>query len=247
MKKVLAYSTLLISVFFLHSCGEPEDVLDLNFKLEYDDSPVVMFQDFMYPNGKLIQLQRVSFYLSDIAVQNSEGMDVLISEAEYIDLTDSHLTEASAADGFNYKKENISAEEYSSISFNIGLTEEQNSMAPEDFTSSSPLSISEEYWRNWNSYVFFKIEGKYDFDGDGAFGAGEAFALHIGTDESRRSFSASTSDTETDITIDLNNIFVNNGETYDLDANSRLHSLTPEVLAAMDFLATGIGQAVTVE
>jgi len=246
MKSLAPFIFTIMLALFLSSCEDPKDYLDLDFKLEYDGAPMVMFQDYIYHGGNKIQLQRVSFYLSDLRVQDElGGPSTLISEAEYIDLTQSHLDEASAREGFNYLQTNIGTEDYELVSFNIGLTKAQNATLPEEYNSSNALSLSSEYWRDWGSYIFFKIEGSYDKNGDGAYGPGEAFGLHLGTDNSMNQYSFDIEDSEANVIIEMKDVFQYGGVTYDLANRARLHNLTPEVIEAIDFLATGIGGAVS--
>lgn len=246
MRLFIYFLSAVTFCFAISSCGSPKDSLDLNYKLEYLGEPMVMFQDYTYPSGKTFQVQRVSFYISDLKVSSSDGTEEVIAESEYIDLTNSHRDATFAAEGYNYKAEDLTLD-YETVSFNIGLTDVQNSMVPEDFTSDNPLSLSVEYWRAWNSYVFVKIEGNLDINEDGEYGAGEAFALHLGTNESRRAFSTVMSESSADIKIDLEKVFNYGGNIYDIEANPRLHSLTPEILDAMDFLSTGVEGAISVE
>jgi len=241
MKTLYALVCLAFCLSF-NSCGDPDTDIELNFKLKYEDQPLVFFKDYTYPTGERFQFKRISFFLSDITTnpQNSESTN--IREVDYLDLTSSHLSEEAANEGHTITIKDTGVESFSGISFNIGLTEDQNSQVPEDFVSSNPLSDAAEYWRGWESYIFFKIEGSIDINGDGEYGSGEAFQLHLGTDDSMRKFSGGT-ENSSEITIAVDKIFSYDGMTYDLIANPRLHSLTPEILESMDFLATGISGA----
>ncbi len=231
---------LLSSFLFLASCGGDEINNGLNFKLTYEGEPLVMFTDLTYPNGKTMQFQRISFYLSEINLAK-DGTTVLSKEAEYIDLSTSHSTLEKANEGFDFVFDAEESLDYNEISFNIGLTEEMNASVPEDFLSSNPLSLAQEYWRDWGTYISIKIEGNLDKNEDGEYGAGESFALHLGTDIVTRKFSQ-TADGESfvKIGIEVDKIFNNAGQIYDLENFARLHTLSDENLAKMSELATNL-------
>lgn len=242
MKKI--HFLLLISLsILLSSCGGDDNAkLNLVFKLNYDGDPLVMFQDLEYPNGETMQVKRVSFYLSDINVRDEAGITTKVSEVEYVDLTDSHIDMNSAVNGYSLDLGELDIEDYNRVSFTIGLSDEQNAGVPEDYSSDNPLSKSGDYWRSWNSYIYVKIEGHMDYNKNGVTDSGEAFALHLGTNEVKREFSSDVDKAEdaVNINIDVRKIFENNQGIYDIAEGSRLHNLDAETLANMDFLANGL-------
>jgi len=245
--KNLAFLVIgFIAIISFSSCGNEEDIV-FNFKLEYEDQPLILFTDYTYPSGEQFQIQRVSFFISDLTLESAEHGDIQLSEVEYIDLTNSHVSEEAAQEGFQLVMDGTGIESYEGLSFNIGLDPEQNSNVPEDFVSSNPLSNSAEYWRSWNSYIFIKIEGKMDIDADGAYGSGESFQLHIGSNASMRSFSTVKSSDDNNIIISVDDIFSHDDNTYDLATNPRLHVLDDETIRNMGFLATGLEQAIRVD
>jgi len=249
--KILLPLTLLTVVMMMASCGSDDDEiksLDMNFKLQYDGDPLVMFEDVTYPNDETMEVTRVSFYLSDIALRTTEGETEIVSEAEYVDLTDSHIDAEKAVNGYMLNLDTDGGN-YDQLSFNIGLTESQNASVPEDYTSDNALSKSAEYWRSWNSYVFIKIEGYMDYNKNDVMDSGEAFGLHLGTDASMRSMTSGISDPGEvmDIVIDIKDVFENENGIYDIAAGPRLHTLSDATLANMAFLADGFELATSVK
>ena len=246
MKNLVLLAIGLIGLTLFSSCGEGDDIT-FNFKLEYEDQPLVLFEDYTYPSGEQFQIQRVSFFISDLTLQSAEHGDILLSEVEYIDLTNSHVSQAVAEEGFELALDGTGIESYEGLSFNIGLSPDVNSSVPEDYVSSNPLSNSAEYWRSWNSYIFIKLEGKMDIDADGAYGSGESFQLHIGSNAAMRSFSTVKSSDDNNIIISVDDIFSHDDNTSDLATNPRLHVLDDETIRNMGFLATGLEQAIRVD
>ena len=100
-----------------------------------------------------------------------------------------------------------------------------------DYPQNHPLFFSGEYWDSWDSYIFFKIEGKADVDMDGT--KETPIALHGGSNAAFRAkdftmdFSVEAQKTTTLVfTIDVKDIFDNNGTVYDLVETPQIHSLS---------------------
>lgn len=240
MRALWYFLIICASVLFV-SCGEDENrTVDLNFKLNYDGEPLVFFQEYSYPDGRIIEFTRFSFYISELAVAG-EGLSIPVKEAQYVDLTLAHSSAEKAVNGLDLSFDTQSTDDFDAVSFNIGLTAEQNATKPEDYPSSSDLSLSGEYWSNWESYVFVKIEARSDLDGDGI---SEGIALHLGSDNAMRPVQVNdvNSAKQINLSMDLYDLFVQNGEIYDLENNARIHSLNqiPLIDWLMDSLESSI-------
>lgn len=244
MKKIFLLS--MLAVLFLTSCSEDKGDLTLNFQLIYDDEPMVMLQPYDYPTGGKFFLSRVSFYISDVKLGAESILPV-----EYIDLSNSHATFESAKNGLDYTITDLPADNYTSLSFALGISASDNAKKPGDYTSSSPLSRSGEYWNAWESYVFYKIEGMLDTDNDGTMDQG--VALHMGGDEVYKLLSFekgyvvdSDKTNKAIIKIDLAKVFGKGGKVYDLFANPNLHSKTKHG-DKMKILMDNTSKAITLE
>ncbi len=157
----------------------PLGKIALNFKAKFNDLPLVMNQVYDY-NGKKLRITKLSFYLSSTLFQptNLEN-PIQVSSILKADLTDID-TELKANEGVTTKL--IYAQDsYSKLSTNIGVSQTLNAKKPKDFDSSNPLSNAGDYWDAWNSYIFTKLEGTLDKDGDGKFETG--ITLHTGGNE----------------------------------------------------------------
>jgi hypothetical protein len=217
------YLFTLLSLSVLVSCGgDDEQQINVNFKLEYNQEPLVMFQEYDYAEagGIPIEFSRISFYVSEVKL-NIDGQEELFKDADYIDLTESHSTLEKAEEGYTYNVGSTTGDP-SSISFNFGLTSAQNATVPTDYPSSSALSRTAEYWTGWSSYVMYKIEGNMDLDGDGVLE--RPIALHMGTDSVTR-FTSGNYDDNLTISLDIQKIFNCNGEIYDIEATPMIHNL----------------------
>jgi len=233
----ILYTFLALSLFLI-SCGGNDDNAVINFKLEYDGEPLVMFQEYDYPDGNIIEFSRVSFYLTNISLAN-EGIAYTGGEV-YVDLTTAHADLESANKGLDLVLDNIEEKKIDVLSFDLGLSPTLNATVPSDYPSSNDLSRTGEYWSNWNSYVFAKIEGRMDRDGDGIK---DGFTLHLGSDAAARSlnFDNAEGDNEMELTIDVEKVF-NTGSLYNLVETPNIHSLNQidKINQLMDNLASSI-------
>jgi len=137
-------------------------------------------------------------------------------------LGQAHSNAAAAAEGLKFNLNGVKSGDYVNLSFDIGVPAEQNAMVPADFPSTNDLSLSGEYWPGWSSYVFCKVEGVIDFDGDGT--PETDFALHLGADEALvnieldRDFVVNDDQTtELVIPIELKNLFENGSTIFDIE------------------------------
>lgn len=176
---------LILTGLLFAACGDDDDNIaepvfgnvELVFKAQWDEDPLVMFTDYSYAFGEKIQFSKSDFYLANFTLTSQDG-DTTIMDVEMVDL--SFSTEAEARDGVSMTFSDIEARNYDGFQFTIGLDEEMNSGRPEDYPSSSPLSLPR-YWEPWTSYIFAKYEGKLDTLGNGDFGL--SWAYHTGTDD----------------------------------------------------------------
>ncbi len=227
--KITKYLVLVVLFGFL-GCSN-DDLSDtgdlkLNFKLEYDGAPVVMFDDYVYPDGQDFYFTRFSFYMSDIDLGNG-----LMSDVYYINPTNAHSTMDGAMQGFDFIIRDVAVGDYTQLAFKVGVPESQNASTPSDYSSENDLSLASEYWSPWESYIFSKTEAKLDSDGDGIGNIN--IALHIGSDEALRSvnlprnFTIEGDGTEQlNIIIDLKKVFDGNTGVYDILANPSTHQLS---------------------
>jgi len=219
MKKILIG---IFTISTLLSCTKDPVDVDLVFKLNYDNAPLEMLSEYTYPDGRKMTFTRFSFYISDISTV-ADGVSTLASDVELFDLSQSHDSQASAAEGFSYKIKDVDPAT-DMISFSIGVNEELNTKKPVDFAPEHPLAKTGEYWLAWSSYIFFKIEGTIDLDGDGVMETN--LSLHMGSEHMRREGLTGSVDSSNEIvyTIDVHDIFQNSEGTYDVDNHPSIHS-----------------------
>ncbi len=218
----------ILSAFIISGCCDSDDEigsLNITMNLEYQDEPLVMFQDYLYPDNRTINFSRFSFYVSDVMLD-----DQLISDVGFHNLTDSHVDQASAEAGYSWQVDDIAVGEYSKLNFGVGVNESNNSMDPGTFESGHPLAKPAEHWFSWNSYIFLKLEANLDSNNDGVKDL--PIALHLGSDDAYRLLSltkpvqiTSENIANLELNIDIYDLLGGEFNTYDIDANSQIHSL----------------------
>ncbi len=125
------------------------------------------------PEG--FRLNRMSFYISEIELlseSNGTRLGTEISEVEYIELGPDGKAEL--------RIEDVPQGNYDGIRLRLGITPGQDSLQPKDFPAGTPLARSEEYWVDWGSYVFMKLEGKTDTIVNGIPKFEQPFLYHLG-------------------------------------------------------------------
>jgi hypothetical protein len=213
MRKLL----FIAAAFFILSsskCKKDDETLkgniSLNIATTYNNSPLIINKMYDY-NGKKIRFTKLSFFVSYINAVNSSSIS---AESPYKDIAFFDFTslddsiKALKGSDITY---NQFVDKYVSIKMDAGVNKSLNAKKPKDYPSSSPLSDAGNYWDDWNSYIFLKLEGLIDKDGDGKLESG--ITLHTGGNEVYqplsfpKSFSVSEGQTTTlSFNLDLNKL-----------------------------------------
>lgn len=221
--------------------------LDLNFRLLYDGTPLVTFEEVTYPDPDIpMFISLVSAYISNVTISNGRD-SIEILEIDRFRINEQHSDIETALAGTTISISSIPPDTYSSLKFHIGLPTDLNATTPIDYPQNHPLSFTGEYWDSWDSYIFFKVEGKVDTDKDGIKETG--IALHGGSDKALRSkeftmdFEVKPQETTTLVfNIDVNEIFERDGAIYDLISTPQIHSL--DQITQTNELADNLRQAI---
>ena len=204
---------------------EPKGDLDLSLHLTYNDEPLVMFQDYEFPDGRTINFSRFSMYISDFKLD-----ETVVSDVSFHNVTESHIDLEGATEGYSWLIKDIPVKDYSSSRFGIGVNEIENAKDPGTFESGHPLAKPAEHWFSWNSFIFLKLEANMDTNGDGIKDL--PISLHLGDDDAYRvvTFDRDISiledaATQSTIHVDVYKLLGGTESTYDIDNNPQIHSL----------------------
>ncbi len=217
---------------------------NVNFKAYYEGNPLVMNQTYDY-NGIDIQFSKVRFFVSEISLIQA-GAETEIEDVEMIDITSSNTNETAAIAGFNMGSRTVPAGVYDGVKIGLGVTSDNNSLLPAEFSSTHPLGDESDYWPVWNSYIFSKLEGRYDADGDGMFEG--SLVYHIGTDglyqmkmfEDLSLRMDENQSLDFEFHIDIKDIFRENGSFINIETDGFTHTdpSNPEQMELSTLVAT---------
>ncbi len=188
MKKILFFAlvTLICSSSSCKSDPTPiatdNGILSLTFKPTYDSKPLIINKIYDY-NGKKVRFTKWQFLVTSPLACSVGQACPTTDEAILVDLTTLDDSLKSIA-GFKTSFNNLSLGNFTTLSMGLGVSKELNAKKPNNFPRASPLSDAGNFWDGWQSYIFSKLEGLMDKDGDGKFETG--FTLHTGGDASFR-------------------------------------------------------------
>lgn len=167
-------------------CVTPPELkgsINLNFTPIFNSKPFVINQIYKI-DGKNVRFTRLSFLLTETCPKTQTNNVSCGTNAYLIDLTTLDDSTKSAK-GFTQILTQIAEGNMGGLKMSLGVAPELNASQPKDFASTNPLSDPGLYWADWKSYIFAKLEGSIDKDGDGRFETG--ITLHTGGFDSLRS------------------------------------------------------------
>lgn len=247
--KIFKYTflTLLCSTIIL-SCDKDDDDdsttppstkadFALHFDHTFNNQTFSLNQNFTLGTGEIVKFSTAQFYVSNIRLMDDE-QNMTTFEDPFV------LVDPSV--GHKHIGE-MEASHYHMVMLNVGIDSvTNNTKQPIDFPDGHPLSAMVDHmWWSWNSgYIFFKLEGEVDRDGDGTFD--DNFLYHIGTDANlidKQKMMHSTvnagDELEVHIKIDYSDFFNNVDMTNELEARMMPPALVSKMVsnaaAAIDF------------
>lgn len=228
MKNILLFCLALI-LFSANSCKEPDrgpkGSLSITFKAVYENDPLLVFNDYLTPDGDKLQFHVFNFFLSDIELIKDNDEVVRLKVVEYVDFNgNTDLNKAAA--GIKFDLSEVEIGNYKAIRFGIGVEPGKNAKEPGDFPTDPYLGDPGNYWSAWNSYIFSRLEGRIDTLPNAA-GGDVSYLYHSGVDGmyQTRSFTktfeiSSNGNSELIFKVNAKDIFYKSGaEIYIPNAN----------------------------
>lgn len=192
MRKIF-FLLLFSPLFIASSCDqdnptpEPAGNVDVIFKANYDGEVFLTQKEYDYTETMPIRFTSLNFFVANISLleQVDASEETELIEVDFVDLSFAEGQLAEAQAGITLSSRKVPAGTYTGLKIGFGIPADLNRTQPNDYGSNDVLSMSSHYWSGWNSYIFSKIEGVADVDGDGQFetSEGEGISLHMGTDE----------------------------------------------------------------
>lgn len=124
-------------------------------------------------NGTAVQFTGLQAYFSGLALEDIAGNRYTLDPVQLIQ---PDMGEISVGE--------LNRDAYTRLVFNIGIDSFTNHLDPNVYPSSSPLAPQSPnmHWGWTSGYIFLRIDGIYDNNGDGTPDAGSEFNVHLGTD-----------------------------------------------------------------
>jgi len=185
----------------------------------YGDEPLMMFnRTYDYTDDMRFSLQLFQFYVSDVTLLRNEKnstdsiklLDIGLVSFENV------LSASKADEGLTLNLAKVEAGTYDGISFGVGVSPRMNATQPGDYTPPHPLD--DHYWSWARGYVFSKIEGNADLDGDGTME--EKLTYHIGENSQYRTYTVnapidiSADDAEIALAVDFKKVLFDEADNY---------------------------------
>lgn len=252
------------AVFLMASSCEDEQVLgetsgiNLNFKAVYADDPLVCqnsdFQ-YKYPDGREIRFTSFEFFISEVSlVEEASSDEAEVFDIEYVNLTENTTLE-DAERAVTLAQNNIPSGSYKAIKIGIGVPTELNNTTSSELGVNHPLRKFGDFWSGWGSYIFMKIGGAYDIEGDGlGNGTDTGITHHLGSDAMYRTITLNKSIVlepgqtfDLDILLDVRDLYDNGVGVLDLMEPDNQVTHNPEQIEAATFIATNYQSAFTVD
>jgi hypothetical protein len=242
-KSIVIFS--LLAVLGLSACSDdrcpveqiPENTfLELNFRAEAQGQSIWYFKDVDYPLGDThIRISLLRFFLGDVTLLGPDG-DTTVLDIHNVDFSLNQSDQTTADLGETVRIANPPVGLWTGIRFGIGVPGDLNRMSPADFPAGHPLSNPSEFWDAWNSYIFAKLEGQSDLDGDGDYADdNSSFLYHSGTQAQyvtltfEEPFEVKPCQTaRLDFGLDVPHLFYNATDTLDLVNNTFNHAGDPD-------------------
>jgi hypothetical protein len=204
----------------------------------YQGQTFVASKTYKYKDNLPIQFVGFTFFLSNLnildAVNKATPSTVSLFHPDFGQPR--YYNEATAKGGDTLKLGNFAVGDYSKITFGIGVPAELNKKTPKDFKDPELLSDYSAYWDSWKSYIFSRIEGAADGNGDGLFE--DSFTYHTGFDKMYRNITLDktvsvkeNAVTRITVEIDLYKILSTSAKTVDVLTETQSHGPNEAALA----------------
>jgi hypothetical protein len=248
MKNIFSLILLSTLILFAGCKKDPivNDLITIRAKATYGGQPLIFFQPIDYPQGFKIKFQTVDIMIKGFNLSNSTNT-IRTNDSVFV-LHFTNTDETQAKNGI-LKSFNVNEGNYNNLNFGIGVDSLLNIKSPSDFPASSVLSDPYYYWDAWKSYIFMKIEGSYDADGDGNYEG--TFTYHTGKTNLFKIFNLPLSVTakkgivnELELSFDLKNILAADGDYIDVVKNPTSHK--PADLPILERIFTHLSKSVSV-
>ncbi len=122
-------------------------------------------------NGTAVQFSVLRFHMSGIGLQDVSG------QWQY---SDAYILAQPGQT--RYEAGTFPPQQYTAFRFDVGVDSSKNFLDPTEYDSDNPLAPQSPsmHWSWTSGYIFLRIDGIYDGDGDGTPDPANGFEVHLG-------------------------------------------------------------------
>ncbi|MCB9306168.1 MAG: hypothetical protein H6565_06195 [Lewinellaceae bacterium] len=215
---------LLAALLPFAACKDEDPVTNTNnftltFRALYDGVPLEKYTNYSF-GDKQVLYDKFNTFISNISLIK-DGQEVLLSDIEWVNFTpDSAPDDRAVEVSFKYS---VPDGDYTGLKLGYGVRADLNAKKPSDYPVGHPLYLETEYWPGWSSYIFTKVQGKVDLDGDNT--PETSIFYHCGSDAVYNEATMNRTirvagDAALVVEFDLKKLFTFNGQLLDLTVPS---------------------------
>ncbi|MEO7174891.1 MAG: MbnP family protein [Saprospiraceae bacterium] len=236
MKCVQLLCAILL-IFSAAGCTPSENEvqnLKLSIKGLFGGEPFITAKSYPYDGGKLVNILRSDFFISEISLIHQDGSVTVVSDIDLAEISETHTSADNNLNEYILDLEDAPEGSYTGIQFGVGVPPALNAKKDTDFPSSHALSQSSFYWSAWQSFIFSRTEGNLN-PGLGQNG----FTYHAGTDGLYRvvrvnnNFELTKNNEVIPLNFDIKQLFKTDGGYIDIENNSSAHGLEDLTIATI--------------
>lgn len=234
--KAFKYLSILLAFSLTLSACKKEDEencdpvtdgsLRVNVTSYFNNEAFAVGNVYTNTNGYRVRVDDFKFYLSELYAIQSDGTEIELKDIDLINLV-------SGVESMSFI---LPDGDYSGIRFSIGVPEAFNKdQDPTQYPNDHPLSVNGAqgmFW-TWNTgYIFMKVEGKADLEGEEGNDLLSPFAFHCGEDLlfrthvfNNNAFSIQKGQVvDLDIRFDVDRFFYSQNDTIDIAIDNLTHT-----------------------
>lgn len=254
---------LAIAVISLSSSCKDDDApigptgsVNMSWIGNFGGEPLIMIlDDYEYLDGNLVKYKDVEFFISNVTLtEEGTGDEVELFEIEHISFSANGTVEDANTPAV-LSASRVPAGTYSGIKLGFGVPEDLNKESSNQLGSDHPLRKEGTYWSDWGSYIFTKINGQYDSDGDGEFeDTDQGFSHHLGGDAVYRTITFSAPMiVEENQTLDINVLFdlkalygSSSADYLDMNNPANVHTNDADDLTVANYMMDNLQDAIII-
>ena len=255
----------LLIIFAAVSCEKeknlgPAATVNLNLHATFDGEPLVIGKAYDYPDGQKIEFNEFNFFIANVTLLEAETNDELdLLEVGLADF--SKNTDPADVQPATFNIRSVPAVKYKGMRISIGVPSKFNKSSILDYGVGHPVrqAYDTHFWKDGGSFFFMKLDGVYDLNGDGVFGAlpedypFEHFPMknsNFKTLTLLKTFNVEDGKPfDLNLTVDVMKLYIDpvDGKPLDLDNVANLSTYNPENTALSSFFMGNFVRALTAE